>query len=97
MNSMTRGLLRGLKCYVLSISSEERGIEDLKDFRSISLIGGLYKPLARVLAYRLKKVVGSLVSDFQHAFVVGRQILDVMLIENEATNSRIKDKERNLM
>lgn len=41
--------------------------ENLKDFRPISLIRGLYKLLAKVLANKLKRVVGNLVSDFQHA------------------------------
>ncbi|RVW27259.1 hypothetical protein CK203_103088 [Vitis vinifera] len=44
-------------------------VEELKDFRPISLVGGLCKLLAKVLANRFKKVVGSLVWDFQHAFV----------------------------
>ncbi|RVW42960.1 hypothetical protein CK203_076296 [Vitis vinifera] len=34
------------------------GAEDLGDFRPISLLGGLYKLLAKMLANRLKKVVG---------------------------------------
>ena len=38
---------------------------DIKDFRPISLMGGLYKILAKVLANRLKKVVCQLVSTTQ--------------------------------
>ena len=60
------------------------GVEDLKDSRSISLVGGLYKLLAKVLANRLKKVVGKVVSSSQNAFVKSRQILDASLIANEA-------------
>ena len=36
--------------------------EDLGDFRPISLLRGLYKLLAKVLANRLKKVIGKVVS-----------------------------------
>ena len=44
-----------------------KGAKHLKDFRPISLVGDLYKLLAKVLANRLKRVMGTLVSDFQHA------------------------------
>ena len=54
------------------------GIANLKDFRPISFVGGLYKLLAKVLANCLKKVVGNLVLDFQHAFVARKQILGML-------------------
>ncbi|KAL6312917.1 hypothetical protein AAG906_007169 [Vitis piasezkii] len=47
------------------------GVDDLKDFRPTSLVGSLYKLLAKVLANRLKKVVGKVLSMSQNAFVEG--------------------------
>ena len=44
------------------LTPKKGGAEDLKDFRPISLVGSLYKLLAKVLANRLKKVMGKLVS-----------------------------------
>ena len=41
------------------------GAEDLGDFRPISLLRGLYKLLAKVLANRLKKVIEKVVSPYQ--------------------------------
>ncbi|RVX10471.1 Transposon TX1 uncharacterized 149 kDa protein [Vitis vinifera] len=70
---------------------------DLRDFRPISLLGSLYKWLAKVLANRLKKVVGKVVSKAQGAFVKGKQILDAVLIANEAINSVLKNNENGIL
>ena len=53
----------------------------------------MYKLLAKVLANRLKKVVGKVVSSAQNAFVEGRQILDAALITNEAIDFLLKRNE----
>lgn len=68
--------------------------KDIKDFRPISSVGGLYKLLEKVLANKLKKVIGKVVSNFQHVFVRRAQILDVVLITSEAIDSRLKDNSR---
>ena len=43
------------------------------------------------------EMVGFLDSDFQHALVEGRQILDVVLIANEAINSKTNDNLRGIV
>nr|GFC09219.1 RNA-directed DNA polymerase, eukaryota, reverse transcriptase zinc-binding domain protein [Tanacetum cinerariifolium] len=48
----------------------------VKDFRPISLIGSLYKIIAKILANRLVTVLGDVINEIQSAFVADRQILD---------------------
>ncbi|GJU21172.1 RNA-directed DNA polymerase, eukaryota, reverse transcriptase zinc-binding domain protein [Tanacetum coccineum] len=55
----------------------------VKDFRPISLIGSLYKIIAKILANRLVTVLGDIVNDVQSAFIKDRQILDGPFILNE--------------
>ncbi|RVW72019.1 hypothetical protein CK203_054053 [Vitis vinifera] len=89
--------VRSLNSTFLVLIPKNPGAEDLRDFRSISLVGGLYKLLAKVLANRLKKVVGKVVSSAQNAFVEGRQILDATLIANKAIDSLLKRNESGVL
>ncbi|RVW54301.1 Transposon TX1 uncharacterized 149 kDa protein [Vitis vinifera] len=85
--------VKSLNATFLVLIPKKVGAEDLGDFRPISLVGSLYKWLAKVLANRLKKVVGKVISKAQGAFVEGRQILDAVLIANEAIDSTLKNNE----
>ncbi|WJZ96460.1 hypothetical protein VitviT2T_015146 [Vitis vinifera] len=89
--------LKSLNNTFLVLIPKKGGVEDLGDFRPISLLGGLYKLLAKVLANRLKKVIGKVVSPDQNAFVMGRQILDVSLIANEVIGAWNKRGENGLI
>jgi hypothetical protein len=55
----------------------------LIDFQLISFVGCLYKILSKVLANRLRQVVGKVVSETRTTFVKGRQLMDDILIANE--------------
>ncbi|RVX18605.1 Transposon TX1 uncharacterized 149 kDa protein [Vitis vinifera] len=63
-----RSFVKSLNTTFLILIPKKRGAEDLGDFRPISLLGGLYKLLAKVLVNRLKKVLGKVVSVDQNAF-----------------------------
>jgi len=53
-------------------------------------VGSLYKILAKVLANRLRSVMGLVISDSHSAFIKGRQILDGVLVANEIVDDASK-------
>jgi len=52
---------------------------------------------AKLLANKLRSVIGTMISDTQSAFVKGRQILDGILVANEVVNEAKKLKKNLLM
>jgi hypothetical protein len=58
----------------------------LGDFRPISLLGCLYKVIAKVLTARLATVMDRLVTQTQSAFIKGRQLVDGVVVINEVVD-----------
>jgi len=72
--------------WVTLIPKKKKDKMEISDFRPISLVGSLYKIIAKILSKRLKAVLPGLIGDAQTAFVTGRQILDGALIANEVVH-----------
>jgi hypothetical protein len=85
-------LTRGINSTFIALILKGDNPQRLNDFRPISLVGSMYKILAKVLANRLRQVVGSVVSEVQSAFVKERQILDGILVANEVVDDARKNQ-----
>ena len=63
---------RSLNVSFLALIPKKPDAMDVKDFHPISLVGGMYKIISKVLASHLRRVAHSLISDSQNTFVKGK-------------------------
>lgn len=78
-----QGDMRGLPAInkaIVTLLPEMDGAEDIKDFRSVSLVHGAIKLFDKVLANRLTMELLYLVGNHQSAFVRGRSIHDNFML-----------------
>ena len=78
------GSLRHLNITWVSLIPKVESPTAIEDFRPISMVGSLYKIIAKLLASRLKEVIAPLIDESHSAYVRNRQILDGVLIANES-------------
>jgi len=81
---------RSLSATFISLIPKNKGAAELKDFRPISLVGCLYKLLAKTLALRFRSILGGVISESQHAFLANRQMSDCSLMANEYVDAMMK-------
>ena len=81
--------------FLTLIPKEKRPIT-IDRFRRISLCNTSYKILSKILATRLKKVMGRIISDTQGGFIARRQILDNIIIVQEAIHTSMEKKQQGM-
>ncbi|XP_019459903.1 PREDICTED: uncharacterized protein LOC109359661 [Lupinus angustifolius] len=86
-------LSRGLNASFIALIPKINCPTKFQDFRPISLIGSLYKTLAKIMGSRLKGVMGSIISSSQSAFIQDKYILDATVVVNETINSTMRNKD----
>jgi hypothetical protein len=62
-----------LNATFVSLIPKKADAVEVKDFKPIRLVGGVYKIISKVLAKRLKSVLEKIISSSQNAFIGGRQ------------------------
>lgn len=76
--------VKGLNPSFVTLIPKKDGAQRLHEFRPISLIGCAYKVIAKVLTKRMSKVVETIITENQSAFIRVRQIMDGIVILNKA-------------
>ena len=77
------------------LNPKVKNLEKMSDFRRTSLCNVIYKIISTVLASRLKQVLLEIISPTHSAFVLGRLIIDNVLVAFETPHtmhSRKKSK-----
>jgi hypothetical protein len=69
-------LLKGINNPCITLIHKKDCPQWLNDYHTISLVGSLYKVLAKLLANRLRSVSGSVISDTQSTFVKDKFLME---------------------
>ncbi|EOY03669.1 Uncharacterized protein TCM_018759 [Theobroma cacao] len=77
------GLGCGVNASFITLILKVQNPTSLGEYRPISLVGNLYKIVAKTLANRLRNVIGEVIGRNQFAFIKGKQLMDCALIANE--------------
>lgn len=76
----------------LALVPKKKSPLDPNDYWKIFLVGCVYKVIVKLLASRLNKVIGNIISSSQNTFVPGRQLLEGVLMANEMVDYTKKEK-----
>ncbi|GKV49606.1 hypothetical protein SLEP1_g56347 [Rubroshorea leprosula] len=87
-----RKLVRGSNASFIILIPKKENLVRVKDYRPISLIGCMYKIIAKLLANRIKKVMEGLISEQQSTFIHGRQLMDSVIVANKIIDEIQKKK-----
>ncbi|GKV46006.1 hypothetical protein SLEP1_g53030 [Rubroshorea leprosula] len=76
-------LVKGSNASFVVLIPKTSNTQKIEDFRPISLIGSMYKIITKLLANRIRLVMGSVIGVQQTAFVKDKLLVDGVLVANE--------------
>lgn len=79
----TNSLVWRLNSTFIALITQKKDVSRINYYGHISLLNSTYNLIAKVLANRLKGVLGVIIEPTQGAFIKGRQIMGGILIANE--------------
>ncbi|XP_071739167.1 uncharacterized protein [Rutidosis leptorrhynchoides] len=88
---------RGCNASFITLVPKNNSPIGLNEYRPISLIGSMYKVVAKVLSKRLASIIHKVVGVEQSAFIKGRYIFDGVLIANEVIDELKRTKRRGIL
>ncbi|GKU96282.1 hypothetical protein SLEP1_g9530 [Rubroshorea leprosula] len=71
--------------------------QKIEEYRPISLIGVMYKIIAKLLANRLRKVLPKIIGEQQMAFIGGRQLVEGAVVANEIIDEAKRKKMKSFL
>lgn len=80
--------------YFISLLPKVKDPSSLINFRPISLIEYVYNIIAKLVASKIKHIIGSVIHEAQSAFIEGQNILDGLLIINKVYTHAKKSKRK---
>ena len=83
---------RGSNASFITLIPKKESPISLGDYRPISLVGCVYKLIAKILTNKLKGVLENVIDMKQSAFLSGRGLFDSVLIANETVDYLRKDR-----
>eukprot|EP00253_Pinus_taeda_P015908 PITA_15908 len=78
----------------LALIPKEKGASDFSRFRPISLCNSSYKLVSKIIANRLKNILPDIIPENQGGFIKGRNILDNIVLVQEAVHSSCQRNEK---
>ncbi|XP_024200495.1 uncharacterized protein LOC112203810 [Rosa chinensis] len=83
---VSRNLIREVNFTHVTLIPKVKDPKDMTELRPIALCNVVYRICSKVLANRLKKILGEVISPLQSAFVPGRLISDNTLVATEVAH-----------